>query len=710
MRAAVQGPNALVVSGGSSLGVYEAGVLYYITLVQASAFDEVRGAEAVRFSVASGTSAGAINAFMAAMATCQQPNPEPRASPFWLWTTVDWNDLLAEKRDTGEVNACGRLDGALTRRPIRGAVARLDQAWTSYRWRSCEVRFGAAVTYLTPLLVPLRPPGPGSPSTIEVSRLTERFAFRMTSDGGPAVLHAFPGNGEPGFPILAPTTTSGTLAGDPLLRERKDVMELLLASSGIPVAFDPLPLQVVYEPGGAASTHCFVDGGVLDNVPLSTAIRLLENLPASARGGGRPTYVYVDAANTDPAAVPPSGAGPGAPSPKSRRSMVGDLGGLLGDLITGARQAELADTIADNREVRESLELPRRKHFITGELLGAFGAFFDESFRRYDFFAGMADAERSLGPSFETVRGARPPAVDAPEFACFRAVWRVDGAEAIREALHGPECAHLRPSPEDEGTEARLRRDLWRLLSIIGPGDLDGPQPRLAYRFLRRLDRATGPEGAGWKTGYEYVTLRNGRKLAKGDGGLIAVREQLQELSNRLSEQLQSGAGLAGLLYTRLAATAGSELADSALARRRIPWSLSIGLFGKGAEVSLARKISSGEPVGLDLAGGIQLADFALERREIPWYTDFHVFFGPRAEIRLTRISPLELLVGGYVVGQGGYSQGRRPIYRLGVSLRTELQAFQRIYGGLSYTNFFEEADRFRQADWSGSFGLRLWL
>ena len=67
---------ALVVSGGVSLGSYQAGFLYYTTLILRRFDDQLRrlgfdGPDVGRFRVVTGASAGSINSFLSSIAGCR---------------------------------------------------------------------------------------------------------------------------------------------------------------------------------------------------------------------------------------------------------------------------------------------------------------------------------------------------------------------------------------------------------------------------------------------------------------------------------------------------------------------------------------------------------------------------------------------------------------------------------------------------------------
>ncbi len=697
----VHGRSALVVSGGTSLGVYEAGVLYYYTLLQAQS--ERRPGEP--FSVVGGTSAGAINAFFSAIATCEAPTPDPRSSPFWVWTEIDWNDLMDEPRTAGD---CG-LPGALSRKPIRDLVQRIAARWKDDTWRTCDVRFGAAVTHLTPRRIPLR-----EGSTVFVRQLAERFALQLSTPK-----NAVPGTPPDIRPIsderpgLVPLPVLANLLDEPTADDREKrvgaVLEMLLASSGIPGVFEPIPLRVKY-PDGSVRRDCFIDGGVLDNVPLSTTIRLMQS-----RGGGGtpPTYVYEDADNVELARPEPAEAVAGVVTTAAQVTEPGDvsrrvkLAQLLGNLVTGARQAELARTL-EQSSAQASLELPVRKHFITGETFAAFGAFFDASFRRYDFLAGVVDAEHSLAPVAQRASVA-PPEIASDELPCFRAVWRAGSPADVDRALAGADCAALRVPPSDSSKEGTIRRDLWRLLKVIGPGHFDRVPTDVSRKFLEALASVEGPPGAGWTKGYEYLTLEVPPSLPFGQPslagpreGLLAVRGQLNRLSERVAEQLNA-------VYAPLVETAGREIVRTTVGYQKVPRTLSLGMYGRGGEVSLASRLllPESERFGVDGVVAIQLADYGLRGPDVRGYTDFRLALGPREELNL---GLLQVLLGEFLVQQVGLTGGHRPLHRTGLSGRLEVQAVQRVYLGVAYTGFFEGASGWRQHDISLAAGLRLWL
>jgi predicted acylesterase/phospholipase RssA len=700
MEADASGPSALVASGGISLGSYEAGLLYYFTYAQAQ-WEVLRSRPlpatarsmpvdvVPRFSVATGASAGALNAFLAAVASCQTPTRNPNDSLFKSWIEIGWNDLLTGKSDANE---CRSFSGVLSREKIRQVMQQISAAWVdSPRWVDCDVQFGVMVSNLSPRNIPLSPGEPGDSSRIGVPRLTERFVFQLQGTKGKAPVLRALGGSETGLAgEFQPTLGVDRPGTDPGQRTIEELFPVLMATSGIPGFFDPVRLTFAFGPGKAPQQGCFIDGGVLDNIPLSTAIRLMrlrrpreqcpECIPPPP-GQPEPSYFYLDPDNVEWLKPPQDGAPP---------ETISSYGALLGGLVQGARKAELARAIEENPDDRRALRVPVRRHVITGDLLAAFGAFFDVNFRWFDFYAGMADAQRNLAGAahYEDVKAAGLASVEAPGFDCFERVWAQ--AAAVDTA---PECLALRNAP-GSSPEAIRQRDLWRLLKVSVTTS-DPQSDQLTRQFLQRLDQV---EGAGDR-GFEYTDLKLGGRVAARDEGLHAVRDQLQRLV-RAVDGLPSN-----VVYQAALATAGTEFANATIGYRRVPASLSLGLFGRGVEVGGAVQLAHGP---IDLAASLALADFKLGHgRPDPWELDTRAAVGARVEWALG--SALQLLPGAYLVGQGGYRKGASALYRAGLGARLEAQGFQRFYGGLEWTWFPAAAAGWRSTDLSLVLGVRWW-
>ena len=332
---------ALVVSGGVSLGAYEAGLLWALTKLL-----EQGGASVVGVS---GASAGAINGLLTSLAVCSDRGAPERGlvnpfraadlpqNPFYdSWMSVGVGDLLPSEAREADGRREGATDeGVLARDRVDALFGRLRSLLdTAGIWRAdCDLPFAVTVT----CAVPTVRTEAGIPAPVQ------RFAIPLklvASTAGKVTRLAFANHVE----VLGHAREAGEVL---FLAERvdyangvhpQDVLDAVRASSSFPLAFGPTELTYcapaaecpddlpspaerqrlerrnagytcrdVYDrlaasgqspwrvPGQAADpflepcTSRFVDGGVFDNTPLGLAIAQSETAP------GEPvTYLYVD--------------------------------------------------------------------------------------------------------------------------------------------------------------------------------------------------------------------------------------------------------------------------------------------------------------------------------------------------------------------------------------------------------------------------------
>jgi hypothetical protein len=426
-------PTLLTVEGGGSLGVYEAGVTF--ALVETFKRKWL-GESHPTFSrlppfclaIATGASAGSINAFIAATNWCDaRVSSRPEASMLWrVWITTGIMQLLPVRgEDPTPDNA------VFARRHFDEYIEpRLKEWWKGASWiPDCHVEFGATATRLY------------ADSLSAVGGITarnQRLAFALTVQGVDSTV------GEPIVRQFLPELrmqrgSFGSLNTLPATRgdtvQWRDVFTLLKVSSAFPVAFEPLELQYcAYEesarvgtPSGCGKTGVALDGGVFDNAPLSlsyalsfshnrtrTATTMLFLSPDRPRiwyGGGA---LEVAAESQRQARMRPHGletlaqlAGEMIPTARQyelqiagrvvpmelflrltgeQRFVVKQQGSMVG---TEARPDSVADVV---RLVDEGFRATTRWHPVAGDWLGGFGAFLGRPLREYDFHVGMYDA------------------------------------------------------------------------------------------------------------------------------------------------------------------------------------------------------------------------------------------------------------------------------------------------------------------------------
>lgn len=308
-----RGRVGIAVRGGVSMGAYQAGVLYYLgEFLKVHARRWSSGAPEPdasanesellpHFEVATGSSAGALNALLATHQGCQKPQPDPTRSLLydsWIQVGMTGRSGGAGLRRAPRLarNSSHLLDPT----PIEDAARRLEkQLLTTEGYRSgCAIDLGVTVTRLDDNQYPVMGQAQGRPP-IQLRRARERFAFslRFSPPKGAAT------RGQPRLrihnrlpsPSLHRQGLAGIASRDSLhpfylaygspqdYKKAIPVQALLqsaIASGAVPIAFAPrrLPFTAFDAQGKVSVRHSgeapFADGGIFDNRPLSFAIEL----------------------------------------------------------------------------------------------------------------------------------------------------------------------------------------------------------------------------------------------------------------------------------------------------------------------------------------------------------------------------------------------------------------------------------------------------
>ncbi|MEM9194661.1 MAG: patatin-like phospholipase family protein, partial [Myxococcota bacterium] len=410
-------PLSITVSGGGALGSYMAGHLYFMDLARRA------GAETFDPRVFTGTSAGSINALLAALLSCLPPELQPDESAYFkAWTTVRLFDLHEPGHD--------RPTGALSRRGFSETLELIRGIWNAGLPRECDVLFGAAVTRVRTDRIEVSADFPELPRALETALLRirgrgmgQRPEVKNYAERDALVSQLL-------LPVDGPTA-------DPF----EAIKELVFASTAFPVGFSPVSVAHCQRGGdgqsggegqsggdarsdgegqnGGEGLRCrpedarralFIDGGVFDNQPLGLAVRAVrtaydlrangdvaiapephsraEQIPDYAR------FYYVDPTITGYPSIP-------APREEAEVDSLFDLLAELLGLISAARSTELIHVFEEHPEIAEKL-LVARNYFPP--ISSVFGGFIDRDFRRFDFYLGMYDAARTVSES----RWSRP--------------------------------------------------------------------------------------------------------------------------------------------------------------------------------------------------------------------------------------------------------------------------------------------------------------
>lgn len=438
-------PLAITVSGAVSLGSYEAGLLYYLleTLRLNPGLRELR--------LVTGTSAGSVNGLLAVLQHCGLEPASAGESLFWRsWIPIGIGQL--------HVPHASSALGAFSRAALLEQGVRIQQAWERGLRESCDVVIGITATRVDPRMVRM------PPEQLRLPRTDEQFTLRVQGRG-PGVaprLTNYVDQDWAGDQLLLPEDGNGEVPFGAL-------RDLLLAAVAFPGAFEPQPLAHCLAaragatprrcPAEEARTDLFLDGGMLDNVPLRFAVRLAraglrEEAGGASRwadaphlaGGETPRaalFTYVS-----PGVIDYPGEEPPRP-PAAQPELLDYLSRVTGAFVDAALVRNLLTLLDDEPAIGERVAVPVRSLPAAGSPLASFFGFFEEEFRRFDFQLGMYEARRMMTSGHGAERWParvfpeqRGPADAWRPLACLRAV--VDGEGDPAAACAGDDLRDLR--------------------------------------------------------------------------------------------------------------------------------------------------------------------------------------------------------------------------------------------------------------------------
>jgi hypothetical protein len=411
-----QSAPAVVVSGGISLGAYQAG--FVSTLVRFWSVARRDGAGTPAPRVWTGASAGAVNALLGGLASCDEAFARPRWSPdqslFWeVWINrLDLEGLLPED----DPDRADHLLSAPYMQETLQVIA--TRAATADFKPDCSFAFGLTVTNLRGRDVTFGEGG--AESRAHLHRVTEKFVAQVTTHGKGQVSarHPFVEDAPDAtppyiamnaaerhyYPALGKTRPEGQGGQDISL---EDLLMGPRASGSFPLAFPPVGLSAsFFDPEGgwsAPEALKVVDGGFLNNNPVDLAVRLGERWREAPAEGGRVAFsparfpiVYLDQDVVGWEWAPPAHA-PQWPSPLEKTYLR-----YAGNLLTAAQDSVVLDTLEHDPSLSGRIKIPRRGSVLPSEYRFAMMGFFDRRFREHDFYRGMQDALRFLATQFAT--------------------------------------------------------------------------------------------------------------------------------------------------------------------------------------------------------------------------------------------------------------------------------------------------------------------
>jgi len=577
--AATPTPIALTVSGGVSLGAYQAGYLYYSLAAQQA------NPEVGRLVVATGASAGSVNALLSLRASCGGTPFDPRQSLFYrVWVPMGLQHLFREDISSPlaafSQESLVRVGGLVEEELARGLPD------------DCDVVLGIVASRVSPRLVQSASDGLRVPVT------EERFSVRLRGrgPGRMPLLTNYVDLDDENAQVMLPEAADGSVPFAGLL-------DAVIASTSFPVAFPPRAVRhcVVITKGnkgrplcpeGEATSALFVDGGVFDNSPLRMAATLAAGGLRRAPDG---SMRWANAPRLDEAGAPPreiafaflSADAAAFPDQLAPTATAGDPSLLplllkqVGGFVNSARSRELFLLIQDFPETAANLIFPRRHFPAASSPMYAFFGFFDRGFRSFDFDLGMYEARRHLA-SFTLPN--RPPELrerftwpeDLPPARKASATWApLACLRAIFDGVGDP--ATLCAGDELRGERILAQVSLDRLWDRCRPGSRWDPSPASFSSCEGALGGAPPPRVPGvvgspdWRRqadeseavlmtrllvayGYEWTDLGvpkgapPDRVLAALRGELAAVVRHLAQSQPTFGERVAvSGAGTFGV-------------------------------------------------------------------------------------------------------------------------------------------------------------------
>ena len=470
-------PVSLTVSGGVSLGAYEAGYLYYTLAAQQA------NPGFARVIIATGASAGSVNALLTLRASCARASLDPRQSLFHrVWVPMGLNQLF--RPDSRSPVA------AFSQESFQHVGAMVEEELARGLPEDCDVVLGIVASRLSPRLLE------AADGRLKVPVTEEHFVVRIR------------GRGEGRHPLITNYVDPDSLDEQAFLPESRDgsvpfqhLLDAVIASTSFPVAFPPRPVKhcvartrgktAPFCPEASATTNLFVDGGVFDNSPLRLAAAYAGGGLSRAPGRGLrwnhgprlsasrapPPDVAFAFLSADAAAFPDQGAS----EESGEHSLLPLLLREMGGFVNSARSRELFLLIQDYPETAENLIYPRRHFPAASSPMYAFFGFFDRGFRSFDFDLGMYEARRQLEgytlPRLAAeVRGRFTWPEDLPEARASSQSWAPYGC--LRAIFDGTPDADARCAGDDLGNVRILAQvSLDRLWDRCRPSSRWDPPP-----------------------------------------------------------------------------------------------------------------------------------------------------------------------------------------------------------------------------------------
>ena len=362
---------SMVISGGVSLGAYEAGYNWAMIKMLSNIKHESNVVSPKLRSV-TGASAGSINALLTAMYWCQKPeftdNNNIDDNLFYTtWVELGLNELIIKGRDP--LNKSTLFSRRTLKKSANSILEHLDKPIYE---QGCEVPLGFSVTKATPITTEFQNTG--------IKIQNQHFSIPFTIKEQDNRLQISNRN--------MPPSTDYYISIPEIEQDNSKVVDVLFASSAFPGAFQQIKLNYIYE--GEKKSNYFIDGGAYDNLPLQLAIELDKRAE---------DFIFIDPSNM-------RNETPQIETEKEETAPIGFLSSNASPLMNAVdifQSMRLYNAITQyfGDDSGKKLILSSRQHPITGKFLGHFGAFLNRDFRVYDYHVGVYDAIFHLSKSMK---------------------------------------------------------------------------------------------------------------------------------------------------------------------------------------------------------------------------------------------------------------------------------------------------------------------
>jgi hypothetical protein len=362
-------PVVLTASGGVSLGAYQAGVLYY-------GLRHLKNYELLDLRVVTGASAGSVNGLISILESCGTMASSPQESLFWkTWIPFGLDQLVVKDQMTPTT--------VMSRDGFDVAINEIKKQWMKGLSADCDVLFGVSATRKDPLIEEIRP-------GLTTQRYAESFVVRIRGRGKdiPPLVENF--RDPERTNILLPFTS------DPE-KNFGIIRDLIYASTAIPIGFPAHPVRHCVVSPDKISTECtdknsrtdfFIDGGVLDNVPVRLAHHLARLKFSDTPEYSRTVYAY--------AAADSASYNESIHSTRPLHGVLDSIFKIWMDFTSTVRGREVTSVFEENPHLQERMIINVKHLPLAGEHLSDFFGFIEEDFRRFDYYLGMYDSRFTL--------------------------------------------------------------------------------------------------------------------------------------------------------------------------------------------------------------------------------------------------------------------------------------------------------------------------